>query len=208
MIYNSTGLVNNGILSQFKTFLKYYLFSIHDSIYTNPEFHPNGSVLYRLTNKLNLIDNYCFLQVALHYFADFIEMDSLLQKYFCCLCIDDNQYLNMVFKLFQFSNQNEEKLEAVRIIWLLVINKKIRYKVKNDLNLVDYLKDCMDNHGLFHIRTICGGILYNVSNKTENNSLSVLSNKNNQKREMKNDSDDDDFDTTFVKLSIQESNIN
>jgi hypothetical protein len=207
MIYSSSGIVSNGVLSQFKIYLKYYLHSIHDSTNVNVEIHPNGSLLYNLTNKLNLVDNYCYLNIALHYLADFIEMDSLLQKYFCCLCIDDDQYLNIFFKIFQFSNQTEEKLEAIRIIWLLIVNKKVRNIVKNEINLVYYLKDCTDNHSSFNIRTYCGAILYNISNELENDKSLILSNKNSQKREMKNN-EDDDFDTTFVKLSIQETNAN
>ena len=212
MTHNSFGVPNNAALAQFKIFLKYYLYSVNDAFYINPEFHHNGSILYNLTDKIHgyLIVNTCFLENALKCLADLVEVNILLQKYLCYLCLEEDEFLSlkMLFRIFQYSKKNEEKLESVRIIWLLTINKEILNKVKNDVRLIDYLRECIQNHNSFNIRTYSGAILYNITSKEENEYLMRNNaNKNSPKRDrMNNISDDDEyFDKTFVKLSIQES---
>ena len=200
LINSETGAVNNTVVNQIKSYLKGFLHSIVDTFFNKPEIHKSGVMIYNLTEKINgcTIDCTCYLHFAIQSFGNFIESDLLLQQYLCYLCLENDECLKMFSRIIQYSAIDEEKLEAIRFVWLLVKNNSIASSLKNDAALIDYLKEYSDNHRIFNIRTYSGAILWNIFTKHENKP----NKSGNNKRDL---NDENNIDTSFIKLSVQES---
>jgi hypothetical protein len=208
LIFVTTGVVDNTLISSIKVYLKNYLYSIHDAVYVSTKIHTNGRVVYNLTPEIIFpVDYNCDLELAIKGLGDFIEVDMMHRKYMCYLCLEDGQCLDLFLRMLQFSVDDEEKLAAIRIVWLLVINKTIASKIKLDYKLIDFLKDCTNSHKNFHMRTFAGAILWNTVSKFENDGSKIGGFKTQKRDHSSNGSgyDSDGINETLVKLSIQES---
>ena len=106
--------------------------------------------------------------------ASFIDISVKNRKYLCYLCFENNNLIAMFTKQFLNSPDVDEKLSALRFIWLIVYAKSIATSLKADYRLVHILRELSESNSGYSLRTFSGAVLYNLFTKFEDRNIRAV----------------------------------